>query len=574
MNKKIQTNIDLVCSYFQMATNSDYSIVNVQDVVELIQNLSNFGTQVFFSQKPVTFRVVVPVRIPGTQITVDTPLTITAQYLLTIVNYTFSKTTDYLLIGSLVQGTESDPRAKGKLPTIVFSSVAAGVPVVLISAVQNINALFMSTILLGNNVYSYFKSEPYLYDFYVNDTDRLREHKSAILNLFTSDQKTFVVWDSFVVHFILRDNIYQPVFYGLLDKVNRRIETKVVFDWCDGVLIGKIGRQVMYYTSKQKFRLTNYYPFLENNSDSNTFTIEGGCANYISQVKSDPLTGKALAYEVITIANKYDYQVSSPAPPYQLDTRYVPLFSPIEFQTADGISQFGFVAPAYLIGFSDVNTFYASACSEKYQPITYAVFQSTNYKRIQNVISQSVYRVQIVPSTTPNLKTKTITVGCLTITFSFSFSSDSSQNNVFLLAFDDTMSLSQFIESVAGSVSIDQLTKVPFYTDDRVVPSNYYSRQLEVPPNDDPPTAPLQTPASLSDTAPYGVFTYDSDRTGIAGTGIEKKFASFAGSRAGSMVWKAGGGNKDDRTYLRNGYRIGTPHTPLWSTHFHKIDRR
>lgn len=490
-------------------TNSDYSIINVQEIVELIQDLHTFGLQTFHVQNEVIFRVTyTPAPVPGPVPIPLPPVTVnvTATYIITILDYAYAGTTDYIVFGCLIDGTENPKEAKGHLPPIFFSTVSAIQPIVLVSSVQLLNALRVQSMLLGTNVYMYYKSEPYLYNFYVNDTDRLREHKGAILNLFTTTMRTYVLFNSLVIHFIKKNNAFQPVFYGLLDTVGRRIENKMVFDWSDGVLIGKIGRQVDFYYSKPRFRLTNYYPFLENNSDT-SFLIQGGVENYICQTPKDPLTGTTYLYDRITIANKNDYQKGSFAPPYQMATRYIPLATNITFEN-DGVNG----TPVYLIGFSDANTFYQSNCTTSGIPFaTSAVFQSTEYLNIQNTIVQTPlpFRVVTDPKLTP--KTKTVTIGCFTITFKYAFTT----NGEFLMCFtDSSTTLTQFIEYTEGSVSIDQLVKVPFYTDNRVQPSNYYSRPLEVDHNTLSPTSTLMSPHHLyQDGLPFGVRTHHHDHS-------------------------------------------------------------
>lgn len=505
--------------------NSDYSVLNVQDIVILIQSLTTFGVQSFTLEKQVTFSVTTPAIPPAP----PTKITASGDYLVTILDYKYAGTTDYIVMGGLISGTETPALAKGYIPTIFFGTVAAATPVVLVSSVQLINSLRTPSIIKGTNAYLYFKSEPYLYDFYVSDTDRLREHKAAILNLFSTDMRTYVIFDSLIVHFIQKDKAYQPVFYGLLEKCGRRIESKMIFDWADGVLVGKIGKQVCFYYSKPRFRQTNFYPFMEN-TDHVSFTIQGGVENYICDTEKNILTGKVNGYDRITIANKDDYQRPAYAPPHQMDTRYIPLAIPITFTAKES----GTDNALHLIGFNDANLFYLNNCTNPGLTVaSYAVFQTTDYFNIQNSITQSVKRFVTTTDKT-KLNVKSITVGCLTFTIYYSFSAD-----VFTLAFDAPMTFAEFVQQTEGSVSIDQLVKCPFYTDHRIEPSNYYSRRLEVEPNLLPPTARIMAPTEYVDGLPFGVaHRYDAEGAVVhnrhAGIGLRKSSSSQSSSHGKS----------------------------------------
>lgn len=526
--------------------NSDYSVLNVQDIVILIQSLTTFGVQSFTLEKQVTFSVTIPAIPPAP----STTITASGDYLVTILDYKYAGTTDYIVMGGLISGTETPVLAKGHLPTIFFGTVAAANPVVLVSSVQLFNTLRTYSIIKGTNAYLYFKSEPYLYDFYVSDTDRLREHKAAILNLFSSDMKTYVIFDSLIVHFILKDKAYQPVFYGLLDKCGRRIESKMIFDWADGVLVGKIGKQVCYYYSKPRFRQTNFYPFMENTTNA-TFTIQGGVENYICDTEKNVLTGKANKYDRITVANKNDYQRPAYAPPLQMDTRYVPLAIPITFSATES----GTDSALHLIGFNDTNLFYLHNCtSPGLKAASYAVFQTTDYFNIQNSITQFTKNLLITTDKT-NLQVKSITVGCLTLTIYYSFSADG-----FTLAFDAPMTFAEFVQQSEGSVSIDQLVKCPFYTDHRIEPSNYYSRRLEVEPNSLPPTARLMAPTEYADGLPFGV----AHRYNAEGAVPTRSSAAWGAAAVGATrsAWGAAADSSSGRMRPSNVMACGNaPHT-------------
>ncbi|NDE17686.1 hypothetical protein EBZ80_22440 [bacterium] len=484
-----------------MTTNSDYSIINVQDVVLLVQSINTFSLQTFSAVRNVKFSVTYKPPAPAPPVS----LSASGDYILTVLDYNFAGTTDYVVLGSLIQGTESPSQAKGLLPLIFFGTIAAAAPVVLVSAVQLLNAQRIYNIIKGTNVYLYYKSEPYLHEFYVQNTDRLREHKAAILNLFSGRMRTYILFNSLVVHFLERDGAYQPVCYGLLDQIGRRIETKMTFDWADGTLVGRIGRQPIFYDSKNRFRMTNYYPIMEQTSNT-CFLIQGGVENYICDTEKDALTGVLNKLDRITVANKNDYQRPPLAPPYQMETRYAPVSQPIKFAgSADGLNT---DTPFYLIGFNNVNTFYADFCTSV-SPATYAVFQNMEYDNIQNTIVQTPYALTITTDKTRTPYKKTITVGCLTITFNFLLDTN---NQTFTVAFDNSMTFRTFVEQIEGNVSIDQLTKCPFYMDLRVLPGNYYGRQNEVEPNTLRPGSGLESPQDLSqDGRPWMVSNRHTD---------------------------------------------------------------
>lgn len=462
-----------------MAQTNGYSIVNVQDVVQLIQDISNFKVKIYNARRNVQISVLNP--------STGLPLALSADYLMTVVDYEFSDLTQYLILGNIIPGTTKPPNIP--LPENVFLSVGAGTPVVLISAVQQVNAIQVPIVLLDTNPYLYFKSVPYLLTFYVADIDRLVEHKASILNLFTFPSKTFVLWDHFVIHNILYNGVYQPVFYAILNESKHTLECKVMFDWCGGVLVGRVDHQVIWTMSNNEFFLTNYYPFLSNtNNVQNQLTsIVGGSTNYIKQHNINPYFPSVQTFvDNITIANKLDYQAKLIGPVNQINTVYVPFVVPIDINdpVATSVVFPGSAATSMKwIGIAGVNEFLGD--------MYYAVFQTTQYANIQSTIIQNSIIIETTDEPDVQMIEKEITVGSITISFAYEILENCSTSEDFpcMILYREECEDFNFIEILKAPVSIDNLIKIPFYTSERTASQNYYTKPyIEMPVGQNNPT--------------------------------------------------------------------------------------
>ena len=441
---------DILTATYNSIQSNGYNLFPVTEIVQGIQDLTNLELRIYnknvMAEKTITDSQTGLVK------------TVHALYNLTFVDYQFGNLNSYLIVGSLI--TTENPSV---FPKITFFSVSTGTPIVLISTVLQINAVSTPIILLGTNPYLYFKSKPIPIQFYVSDIDRLREHKEMILNLFAYPSQTFVLWDSFVVHLVLWNNFYQPVFYGKIIKEQTLVQVYTLFEYCAGTLIGRIDHMVAWVYSYPYQNVINFYPFLDNDPNDQQFKIIGGSTNYLlriilSQYVSGTFPG------IVTIANKLDYQNPILGTESQVQTIFLSLPpTPLVFGTAP---------PTYLIGFSGVNF--------QYQNIQYAVYQSTDFFNIQETITQGYLSVQIVTCQDPSMSSLfpgiyyliDTTLSQMTLYFQGEFTSS--------------------LLSLRLPVSIDDLVKIPFYTDPRERSENYYSYPYKeslpskTPPSDFP----------------------------------------------------------------------------------------
>ena len=439
-------------------SSSQYSIIGVQAIVGLIQNLANFNVKSYSTEELVIIDIVNPVTRQN--------VSVSAVYSLTVLDYSYADLTQYLVVGGLRKGTTKPILYEQYLPEVIFLSVAAGVPVVLISAVTQLNALKVPIIIHGTNPYLYHKSKALPFHFYVSDIDELRNQKSTLLNLFGIPSLTYILWDSFVVHLIYVNDVYQPVFYGRINAEGTALDVKMMMDWCNGVLVGKIEYEVVWLYYQGTFRLTNFLPFLqpENTETSQTqYLISGGSSNFLVQKAGVKQSTNLLSYVwEVSFANQLDYRISDLGPPNQLQSLFIPFTVPLVISDAALVSLVfpnQSTGPMTLEAFLGVNPYLGL--------IDRVFFQSTQITQIQSTILQNSLPVVFASCCTDLIVVNT-TVGVLPLTYYYKITAES-----FYFYTEDVQ---HFLEIMTGMISIDDLIKIPFYTDRRVQSSNYYEK--------------------------------------------------------------------------------------------------
>lgn len=469
---------------------TDYSIIGVQAIVGLIQNLSNLDVKSYSTEQLVTLEAT----DPETRKTIS----VSAVYVLTGLAYSFADLTQYLVIGGLKNGTALPPAAEGLLPTVTFLSVGAGTPVVLISAVTQVNFIKTPVIIQGTDVYLYHKGRSIPFRFYVADIDRLREQKATLLNIFAMPSVTYVLWDSFVVHMVNIGDEFVPVFYARINDDGSAADVKTMFDLCSGVLIGKIEHEVIWLYYSDALRLVNYYPSLTYaNTDADTvqYLVSGGSSNFLVRTRGvSELTKRPFPVWDISLANLLDYRAPMLGSPNQLESLYMPWSVPLVIEDPvmiDIVFPNQITGPITLEAFVGINPWLGT--------VEYAFFQTTILQQTQSTIVQTA--IPFVQATSSKGLGRVDTkVGKINLTYYYGIS-----NRVFKFFLPD-IDIQSFFKIMGGMISIDDLIKIPFYTDNRLKSWNYHEEPyVEARKNVIAPDVFQQNNRSITGLASTGV---------------------------------------------------------------------
>lgn len=237
--------------------------------------------------------------------------------------------------------------------------------------------------IVRSNVSLYWRGEQYSLTFKVPNVNLFSIVKESILNIFTFPNKTFITQNDVVINFTLVDDYYFPSYFGQVNYDKKQITSKTTWDWCRGVLVGKLNEQIVYLWNSLNFAVCNQFPELDDRKQQ---IIIGGVNDYSYNLKSSPENIIVKA----TYANGLGYQSDE-----ILGERinYIPVkaFIPLN----------GFVldlelVEAYIIAFSNVteNSLYP----------TYAVIGTSSFKSTKRSIITDNVVVQFVIQKDPSFQ--------------------------------------------------------------------------------------------------------------------------------------------------------------------------
>lgn len=197
--------------------------------------------------------------------------------------------------------------------------------------------------IVRSNVSLYWRGEQYSLTFKVPNVNLFSLVKESILNIFTFPNITYITQNDIVVNFTLVDEFFFPSYFGQLNYDRKKIISKTTWDWCRGVLVGKLNEQVVYFWNTINFALCNQFAELD---DREQFVVIGGVNDYTFNKKGqDNIIVKA------SYANGLVYQADEII---GREINHIPLrrFAPLE-----GFQSNGQVFPeAYVIAFSNTDS--------------------------------------------------------------------------------------------------------------------------------------------------------------------------------------------------------------------------
>lgn len=197
--------------------------------------------------------------------------------------------------------------------------------------------------IVRSNVSLYWRGEQYSLTFKVPNVNLFSLVKESILNIFTFPNITYITQNDIVINFTLVDEFYFPSYFGQVNYERKKIISKTTWDWCKGVLVGKLNEQVVYFWNSINFVLCNQFPELD---DREQFVVIGGVNDYSYNVRdTESIIVKA------TYANGLVYQADEII---GREINHVPLrrFAPLQdFQIKGQI-----FPEAYVIAFSNTDT--------------------------------------------------------------------------------------------------------------------------------------------------------------------------------------------------------------------------
>lgn len=231
--------------------------------------------------------------------------------------------------------------------------------------------------IVRSNVSLYWRGEQYSLTFKVPNVNLFSLVKESILNIFTFPNITYITQNDIVINFTLVDEFFFPSYFGQLNYDRKKIISKTTWDWCKGVLVGKLNEQVVYFWNTLNFALCNQFAELD---DREQFVVIGGVNDYTYNKKGeDNIIVKA------SYANGLVYQADEII---GREINYIPLrrFAPLE-----GFQIKGQVFPeAYVIAFSNTDSI---------SPFpTYATIGTSSFKDTRRSIQTTNILVTLVES--------------------------------------------------------------------------------------------------------------------------------------------------------------------------------
>ena len=231
--------------------------------------------------------------------------------------------------------------------------------------------------IVRSNVSLYWRGEQYSLTFKVPNVNLFSLVKESILNIFTFPNITYVTQNDIVVNFTLVDEFFFPSYFGQLNYERKKIVSKTTWDWCKGVLVGKLNEQIVYFWNSINFALCNQFAELD---DRQQFVIIGGVNDYTFNEKRDnniivkASYASGLVYQAEEIIGR--------------EINHIPLrrFAPLE-----GFQIKGEVFPeAYIIAFSNVSAVTSYP--------TYATIGTSSFKNTRRSIQTTNVLVVFVES--------------------------------------------------------------------------------------------------------------------------------------------------------------------------------
>jgi hypothetical protein len=231
--------------------------------------------------------------------------------------------------------------------------------------------------IVRSNVSLHWRGEQYSLTFKVPNVNLFSLVKESILNIFTFPNITYITQNDIVINFTLVEEFFFPSYFGQLNYERKKIISKTSWDWCRGVLVGKLNEQVVYFWNSINFALCNQFAELD---DREQFVVIGGVNDYTYNKKGqDNIIVKA------TYANGLVYQADEII---GREINHIPLrrFAPLlGFQINREV-----FPEAYVIAFSNVNSITSYP--------TYATIGTSSFKNTRRSIQTTNVLVTFVES--------------------------------------------------------------------------------------------------------------------------------------------------------------------------------
>lgn len=214
--------------------------------------------------------------------------------------------------------------------------------------------------IVRSNVSLYWRGEQYSLTFKVPNVNLFSLVKESILNIFTFPNITYITQNDIVINFTLVDEFFFPSYFGQLNYDRKKIVSKTTWDWCRGVLVGKLNEQVVYFWNTINFALCNQFAELD---DREQFVVIGGVNDYTFNKKGeDNIIVKAsyangLVYQADEIIgreiNHIPLRRFAPLEGFQIKGQVFPEAYVIAFSNTDSISPFPTYATIGTSAFKD-----------------------------------------------------------------------------------------------------------------------------------------------------------------------------------------------------------------------------
>lgn len=259
--------------------------------------------------------------------------------------------------------------APTKIPT--FFSVNEQSQGILLADYKQINAIKAIVVSYKSSLTLVYKNVHYRLRFPVADIDQLIKIKSTIMNTFSMNGITFVLWDYLILHFTRfttsetpsqQDPYYRLSYIGRIDKDRKECFSYTSYDYAAGTLIGLIDTIPFFFLNKYQMGTVNRYPYINYLAIGPTSLnqiISGGFNTYAISPNTYDKEENPNHFYRINFITELQFQYDDLLTDYRWG--YVPLQQIILIQNKECTTLSSSYGPYYILGFID----------EDYPPISF-----------------------------------------------------------------------------------------------------------------------------------------------------------------------------------------------------------